>query len=69
MVSVTIKLHCGLDWQWKRLEIIANSEAEAIEVARNTYTYTDKPYSDEKEDSLEVLESEEINYFYRELEY
>lgn len=61
MIRLEVKLHCGLDWEWKRIKIVSESKSKAIETIMKMYQFRDKPYNNNvKEDSLEILEEEEL---------
>lgn len=66
MIRLTVRLHCGLDWEWKEIEVIADSKEIALNEIYKAYKFRDLPYSNPKEDSLEILEEEELNFIMEE---
>lgn len=62
MIKLTVSLHCGLEWKWKELEIIADTKEVALNYIFENYKHRNKPYSN-GEDSLKIIEEEELNCF------
>lgn len=62
MIKIIVSLHCCLEWKWKEIEIIAETKEIGLDYIYKNYKHRDKPYSN-GEDSLEIIEEEELNCF------
>lgn len=62
MIKTTVSLHCGSQWKWKEIEIIADTKEIALDYIYKNYKHRDKPYTNgQKIDSLEIIDEEELN--------
>lgn len=64
MVRLEVRIFCGLQWKRRTINIISDSEENALKQIDKLYPleFRYEPYEDKK-DSLEIIDYEESEYF------
>lgn len=65
MIKIDFELFSTLQWQYIEISVIAETENECYNIINKEYPleYRIKPYNDNKEDSLKILDREETTHF------
>ena len=65
MVKIEFSLFYGVEWAYKNVTIVSETKDKALEILEKEYPleFRYKPYSEPKEDSLEIEDIEESDYF------